>query len=63
MTVLLILGGVFIGLLVALFIIYLFIWVPSKISDIQRDIRQLENDRKEHRDRIIKLEYPEGGKK
>ena len=42
---------------------YAFCLLPKQIADLQREYRGLEVDRRDHRDRLLKLEYPVEEKK
>ena len=37
---------------------YAFYLLPKQIEELQREYRGLEVDRRDHRDRLLKLEYP-----
>ena len=42
---------------------YTFYYLPKKIAELEKENRWLEAERKEHSDRILKLEHPKEVKK
>ena len=59
MTIVITLGMITLALLNLGLLFYLFIWIPTKIGELQREILYLKDNQRENRDDIIKLKYTE----